>query len=88
MAYGLKYQSDFYNFHEKLVSVKIYKRDFIEESEPVWVRTQKVTIECNYQDIDTGVIGTGAKVIIIADTNQLTQYEDLLTSLEKQFKCV
>jgi len=82
----IKYQSDFYNFFEQLVSVKIYKSGYSGAIIPV--RTQKVTIECNYQDIDTGVIGTGAKVVIIADTDQLTQYEDLLTSLEKQFKCI
>jgi hypothetical protein len=87
-TYGLKYQSDFYNFFGKVVSVQIYKKDYEEESEPIYVRTQKVTIEVNYQDENTGVIGTGAKIVIIADTNQLTQYEDLLTSLEKQFLCI
>lgn len=90
MAYGLKYQSDFYNtppFY-RLVSVKIYKEDYVEESEPIYVRTIEVKIQCNFQDLNTGVIGTGAQVVISADSADLLVYDDLLTSLEKQFKCV
>jgi hypothetical protein len=86
MAYGLKYQSDFYNFYERLVSVKIYKEGYV--GSVINVRTAEVVIEVNYQDIDTSVIGTGVRIVIIADTAELTQYEDLLTSLEKQFKCI
>jgi hypothetical protein len=85
MAYGLKYQSDFYNFFQKLVSVKIYKQDYA--STVTQVRTTEVSIECNYQDEDTPIVGTGAKVVIIATTDELLTYDDLLTSREKEFLC-
>jgi len=86
MDYGLKYQSIFYNVFGTEVSVYIYKKDY--EEAIIDVRTREVIIECNYQDENTPIIGTGAKVVLAVDTSQMTQYEDLLTSLEKEFKCI
>ena len=87
MAFELKYQSDFYNVFQKLVSVKIYKKDY-EDSEVIFVRTSEVTIEANYKDDNTPVIGTGVKVIVIANSDDMEFLEDLLISYEKQFMCV
>jgi len=84
MAYGLKYQSDFYNRYEKLVSVKIYKRNYGDESTSV--RTSQVEINFNYQDNDTPIAGTGAKIVIINE-GEFTSLQDLLTSKEKEFFC-
>ena len=86
MAYELKYQSDFYNYFQKLVSVKIYKNDY-EDSEVTELRTSEVIIEANYKDDNTPVIGTGAKVVIITEDEDLDLLEDLLISYEKQFIC-
>ena len=88
MAFGLKYQSDFYNTppFQKLVSVKIYKRDY-EDSEVIAVRTSEVTIEANYKDDNTPVIGTGAKIVIITKDEDMEFLEDLLLSYEKGFMC-
>jgi hypothetical protein len=85
MSYDLKYQSDFYNIYEKLVSVKIYKKDY-GSHDPILLRTSEVIIEVNYQDENTPIIGTGVKVNII-NTGEFDSLEDLLTSLEKQFYC-
>jgi hypothetical protein len=85
MAYNLKYQSDFYNIFGKLVSVKIYKKDYSSHA-PILLRTSEVTIEVNYQDENTPIIGTGAKVNVV-NTGAFDSLEDLLTSLEKQFYC-
>jgi len=84
MEYGLKYQSDFYNIYGKLVSVQIAKMDY--GVGVTQLRTQSVEIEVNYQDENTPIIGTGAKVNII-NTGAFDSLEDLLTSTEKQFKC-
>lgn len=86
MAYDLKYQSDFYNYFHTLVSLKIYKRDYGSHA-TIYVRTSEVTITVNYTDDNTPVIGTGAKVVIRADTTNLTYLEDLLLSYEKEFMC-
>jgi hypothetical protein len=86
MAYGLKYQSDFYNAFKVLVSVKIYKRDYT-DSTVTNVRTSEVTIESNYQNDNTPVIGTGAKIVLIATSNDMTYLEDLLLSYEREFLC-
>jgi len=89
MAYGLKYQSDFYNAppFQRLVSVKIYKRDYTEESSPILVRTTKVEVKANYQDDNTPIIGSGATVSIVANIEDLTFLEELLVSYERQFMC-
>jgi hypothetical protein len=86
MAYGLKYQSNFYNFFQKLISVKIYKDGYA--STVIDVRTQSVIMEVNYQDENTPIVGTGVKINIINNTNDFTYFDDLLLSLEQQFKCV
>lgn len=83
-TYGLKYQSDFYNIFKKLVSVKIYKQDYVDPT-VYQIRTSQVTVNSNYQDDNTPIIGTGAKVVIIADTSYLLYLEDLLLSYERQF---
>ena len=85
MAYDLKYQSDFYNYFRKLVSVKIYKRDYGAHA-PIMLRTVEVKIEVNFQDENTPVIGTGVKVNII-NQGEFTDLEDLLTAKEKEFFC-
>ena len=84
--YDLKYQSDFYNFHQKLVSVQLYKKDYGDHA-VIPIRTSQVSIEVNYQDDNTPVIGTGVKIVIINE-REFTYLEDLLISTEKQFKCV
>ncbi len=86
MAYGLKYQSDFYNFFQKLVSIKIYKEGYTDSV--ITIRTQSVIMEVNYQDENTPIVGTGMKINIINDKNDFIYFDDLLMSLEKQFKCV
>lgn len=89
MAYGLKYQSDFYNAppYKKLVSVKIYKRNY-EDSEIISIRTSQVEIQSNYQDDNTPIIGLGVRIVIVANTNDMSFLEDLLLSYERQFMCI
>jgi hypothetical protein len=88
MAYGLRYQSDFYNTppFETFVSVKIYKKDYT-DSVVDDVRTSQVEIQSNYQDDNTPIIGSGAKVVIKANSDDMTFLEDLLLSYERQFMC-
>jgi hypothetical protein len=86
MGYDLKYQSDFYNFHRKLVSVQFYKKDY-GDYPVIPIRTSEVSIEVNYQDDNTPVIGTGIKIVVINE-DSFDSLEDLLISTEKQFKCV
>ena len=83
--YGLKYQSDFYNYFGKLVSVKIYRVDY--DLGVTNLRTSEVTIESSYTDDDTPIIGKGAKIVVIADTEEMSYLEDLLLSTEKEFYC-
>jgi len=85
MSYVLEYKSDFYNYFQKLVSVKIYKDGY--EGEVVNVRISQVKIENNYQDDDTPVVGKGVKIIVIADVTDMTYLEDILLSYEKEFLC-
>ena len=84
MEYGLKYQSDFYNIYGTLVSVQISKAGY--GGDVKQVRTQSVEIEVNYEDENTPIIGTGAKINIINE-GAFNSLEDLLTSTEKQFRC-
>ena len=85
MAYGLKYQSDFYNTPPfmTLVSVKIYERDYAGGMTPIV--TTRVEIQANYQDDNTPIIGSGALVVIRMDTSSMSYLEDMLTSYERQF---
>lgn len=85
MAYGTKYQSDFYNYFGKLVSVKILKDQYT--GSIISVRTSQVAIENNYENDNTPVVGKGAKIVIIADSNDMNYLEDLLLSYEKEFQC-
>ena len=85
MAYGLKYQSDFYNIFQVLVSVKIYERDY--GGSVTNVRTSRVDIKSNYQDDNTPIIGSGATVTMIATSAEMSYLEDMLTSYERQFLC-
>ena len=84
MAYVTKYQSEFYNRFGKLVQVQIAKKDYAGAISNI--RTQSVAIDVNFQDYNTPVIGTGAKVVMINE-GDFDLYNDLLTSLEKQFLC-
>jgi len=84
MAYGLKYQSEFYNRYGKLVQVQIAKDDYV--GSVTNLRSVEVQIEVNYQDHNNPIIGTGAKIIIV-NTEAFNALEDLLTSLEKNFLC-
>jgi hypothetical protein len=84
MSYGLKYQSEFYNRFGKLVQVQIAKKDYVGASSDI--KTQSVEINVNFQGYDTPIIGTGAKVIMVNE-GAFDLYNDLLTSLEKQFLC-
>ena len=86
MAYGLRYQSDFYNYFGTLVSVKIYKKDYADSVEDD-IRIQSVTIESNYQDDNTPVIGKGAKIVFVAESDDMSQLRDMLLSYEKEFLC-
>ena len=86
MAYGDKYTSYFYNFHGKLIRVKIKKKDYSGAVNSD-MRITDLKIETNYQDEITPVVGTGAKVEFLADADNFTTYEDLLTSKEKEFYC-
>lgn len=85
MGHDTKYQSDFYNYFNKLVSVKIAKEDY--SGAVINVRTSEVTITNNYQDDNTPIIGKGCKIVIIADSTDMAYLEDLLLSYERQFLC-
>lgn len=87
MAYGLKYQSDFTNTppYYTAVSVKIYKDGY--SGDVIDVRTSEVNITYNYDNDETPIIGKGAKVVIIANSDDMSYLEDLLLSYEKQFMC-
>ncbi|NMB66003.1 MAG: hypothetical protein GYA16_14155, partial [Spirochaetes bacterium] len=87
MAYGLQYQSDFYNYFGTLVSVKIYQKDY-SDSVKDDIRVQSVTITANYQNDNTPIIGSGAKIVMVADSLDLSYLRDLLLSYERQFLCV
>ena len=87
MAYGLRYQSDFYNYFGTLVSVKIYKQDYADSVEDD-IRVQSVTIEANYQNDNTPIIGKGAKIVLVADSLDMSYLRDMLLSYERQFLCV
>ena len=87
MAYGIKYQSDFYNFFGSLCRVQIAKEGYSGAVLPI--RTTEVTMEVNFEDPDTSIIGTGAKVVIQTtsdDDSGAIDYTDLLTSKEKEFR--
>ena len=84
MAYGLKYQSDFYNIYGKAISIKIYKRNYASTSSTL--TTIQAEISFNFQDNDTPIAGTGAKIVILNE-GAYTSLQDLLTSKEKEFKC-
>lgn len=88
MAYGLKYLSEFYNTppFKKLVSVQISKNGY--SGAVTNVRTSFVQIQSNYQNDDTPVIGKGAKIGIIANSDDMVFLEDLLLSTEREFECV
>jgi hypothetical protein len=86
-TYGLRYQSDFYNYFSKLVSIKIYKQDYSDSIEDD-LRLQEVIITTNYQNDNTPIIGRGAKVVIIADNTDMGYLQDMLLSYERQFLCV
>jgi hypothetical protein len=87
MAYGLKYQSDFYNYFGKLVSVKIYKEDYSDSVETD-LRLSEVKIECNYKNDNTPLVGTGAKIVVVADSLDMSYLEDMMLSYERQFLCI
>lgn len=87
MAYGLRYQSDFYNYFGTLVSVKIYKEDYSDSIEDD-IRVQSVEIKANYQDDNTPIIGKGAKIVMVADSLDMAYLRDMLLSYERQFLCV
>jgi hypothetical protein len=82
---NITYQSDFYNFHKKLISVKLYKDNFA--GDVTHIRTIEVSIEVNYQDDITPVIGTGASVSFV-NQGEFSDFDDLLTAYEKTWKCV
>ena len=84
-VYGLKYQSDFYNYFKKKVSVQISKAGWTGAVKQL--RTTEVILEVNYVDENTPVIGTGVKIGLINE-GTFDSLEDLLTSTERQFKCV
>ena len=86
MAYDLKYQSNFYNYFKKLCSVKIYK-DGYGVHDTIYIRTKAVVLTVNYQGENIPVIGAGAKVVFV-NQGSFNDYDDLLTSYEKQFLCV
>jgi hypothetical protein len=86
VSYDKKYQSNFYNVFGKLVEVKIYKKDY--GTHPVInLRNCEVSLEVNFQDENTPIVGTGLRVVII-NQGDFTSLDDLLTSQERQFECV
>ena len=86
MAYGLRYQSDFYNSFQTLVSVQINEENYVGDSYDI--RTSSVEIISNYQDDNTPVIGKAARIIIEATTTDMAYLTDMLVSYERQFECV
>lgn len=84
MAYNLKYQSVHYSVHRIPIKVEIFKRDYVGSVSNI--RVQSTTIETNNQGYATPVIGTNAKIQIV-NTGAFTQYDDLLMSKEKEFRC-
>jgi len=86
MAYEIKYRSVFYNHFHKNVNVAIYKKDYV--GGIIDIRTTEVSIESNYADDETPIIGRGAKVVIAADETNMVYLEDLLLSTEREFMCI
>jgi len=84
MAYGTKYQSNFYNRFGKLVQIQLAQEDYV--GGVTDIRTSEVIIEVNYKDINTPMIGTGVK-IIIENEQGFGYLDELLTSKEKEFQC-
>lgn len=86
MAFNdIKYQSNFYNLQNKLVSVKLYKDDYTGAATDI--KVVSVFIDVNYQDDKIPIIGQGAKIVFI-NQGSFNDFDDLLTMYEKQFKCV
>jgi len=85
MAYVLKYTSNFYNIYKKYIEVEISKWNYTTPVIPL--RNTEVCIEVNYQDNNTPIIGTGCSIVVV-NQGEFADLEDLLTSTEKQFKCV
>ena len=85
MAYTLKYSSNFYNIYGKYIEVEISKADY--SGAVTALRNTEVYIEVNFQGNNTPIIGTGASIVVV-NQNEFTSLEDLLTTQEKQFKCV
>lgn len=84
MAYGLKYQSEFYNVFGRLVQVQIALEDYVGSVSNI--RTSEVTLDVNYKDNETAIVGTGVKVVVVNEGGY-GYLDDLLTSTEKQFQC-
>lgn len=82
MAYGQIYQSNFYNHFNKLVTVKIYKRDYVSTVSDI--RTTEVVINNNYIGDDTPVIGHSARVVFVNEET-FDFYDGILSGYEKEY---
>jgi len=89
MAYSTAYTSNFYNIYGTYVEVDIRKNNFV--GSPVALRSTEVSIEFNFQDNNTPVCGTGAKIVIVNQGESLVEWNELdvlLTSKEKEYWCI
>jgi len=85
MAYVEKFRSDFYNLHGRFCRIRIESEGY---SGPVIdIRTIAVEVTLNFKDPNTAIIGTGAKIVIAVNQDNFDTLEELLTSLEKQYRC-
>lgn len=83
MAYGLKYYNTSYNRFGTAVRVELYQDGGSGSSQ---IQIQSVQIATNFQDLNTPVIGTGAKIVVI-NSGSFSYFNTLLTNYEKQWMC-
>lgn len=86
MAYGLKYQSNFYNRLGSLVSIELYKDGYSDSITDI--RIQSVSLEWGLEDFDHPIAGTIVNMVIANDTEIFNPFEDLLKAYPKDFKCI
>lgn len=86
MAYNVEYQGSFYNRFSKIGTVQLLLDGGTTYS-PEAIRIKEVQLQTNYQGNDTPVIGMGAKVVIVNNTDDFNTYSELLSNYERQWMC-
>lgn len=85
-AYGLKYQTEFYNIFGTSVILEIYKRDYSGDSESIIVTS--VTMEWGVKEsFNTPIAGTVVNVELFNE-NEFDYYKELVSSYDRTYKCL